>query len=218
MGAMQAGINLPVMLPSLTDATKDMGPSCRYMYFGPDGFHSYYRGPGIETSQMTVAGGALGMGILMPALARTRQLAFRMTSGTNLSGIGKACVIYAEDHDGKLPPDLETLVKEADLRPQSLESKLKPKDFPGPSYIYIAGQTTSMDHRNIVAYEDPAYCIDGVNVVFLDGHVEFLKPEAFRQQLEATCKRLGRPVPEIRFKGEKEIKPAPPKPAGAPQA
>ena len=33
------------------------------------------------------------MGILMPALARTRQLAFRMTCGTNLSGIGKAMLI-----------------------------------------------------------------------------------------------------------------------------
>jgi len=46
---------------------------------------------------------ALLMGILMPALARVRQLAFRMTCGTNLSGIGKAMMIYANDYEDELP-------------------------------------------------------------------------------------------------------------------
>jgi len=46
---------------------------------------------------------ALLMGILMPALARVRQIAFRMTCGTNLSGIGKAMLIYANDYEDELP-------------------------------------------------------------------------------------------------------------------
>jgi prepilin-type N-terminal cleavage/methylation domain-containing protein len=46
---------------------------------------------------------ALLMGILMPALSRVRQLAFRLTCGTNLSGIGKAMLIYANDYDNELP-------------------------------------------------------------------------------------------------------------------
>jgi prepilin-type N-terminal cleavage/methylation domain-containing protein len=46
---------------------------------------------------------ALLMGILMPALARVRQIAFRMTCGTNLSGIGKAMLIYSNDYDDELP-------------------------------------------------------------------------------------------------------------------
>ena len=46
---------------------------------------------------------AMLMGILMPALARVRQLAFRMTCGTNLSGIGKAMLLYANDNDDELP-------------------------------------------------------------------------------------------------------------------
>jgi len=46
---------------------------------------------------------ALLMGILMPALARVRQLAFRMVCGTNLSGIGKAMLIYANDYKDELP-------------------------------------------------------------------------------------------------------------------
>jgi prepilin-type N-terminal cleavage/methylation domain-containing protein len=46
---------------------------------------------------------ALLMGILMPALARVRQVAFRMVCGTNLSGIGKAMLIYANDYEDELP-------------------------------------------------------------------------------------------------------------------
>jgi prepilin-type N-terminal cleavage/methylation domain-containing protein len=46
---------------------------------------------------------ALLMGILMPALARVRQLAFRMTCGTNLAGLGKAMLIYANDYEDEMP-------------------------------------------------------------------------------------------------------------------
>ena len=46
---------------------------------------------------------ALLMGILMPALARVRQLAFRLACGTNLSGIGKAMLLYANDNDDEMP-------------------------------------------------------------------------------------------------------------------
>ncbi|HNU31365.1 MAG TPA: prepilin-type N-terminal cleavage/methylation domain-containing protein [Sedimentisphaerales bacterium] len=46
---------------------------------------------------------ALLMGILMPALSRVRQLAFRLTCGTNLSGVGKAMLIYANDYEDELP-------------------------------------------------------------------------------------------------------------------
>jgi len=46
---------------------------------------------------------ALLMGILMPALARVRQLAHRLVCGTNLSGIGKAMLIYADENEGEYP-------------------------------------------------------------------------------------------------------------------
>ena len=46
---------------------------------------------------------ALLMGILMPALSRVRQLAYRLVCGANLSGIGKTMLVYANDCDGELP-------------------------------------------------------------------------------------------------------------------
>ena len=46
---------------------------------------------------------ALLISILMPALARVRQIAYRMVCGTNLSGIGKSMMIYANDHEEEFP-------------------------------------------------------------------------------------------------------------------
>ena len=46
---------------------------------------------------------ALLMGILMPALARVRQIAYRMVCGTNLSGIGKSMLIYSHDNEEEFP-------------------------------------------------------------------------------------------------------------------
>jgi hypothetical protein len=43
------------------------------------------------------------MAILMPALARVRQIAFRQVCGTNLSGIGRAMLLYSNDYDDELP-------------------------------------------------------------------------------------------------------------------
>jgi prepilin-type N-terminal cleavage/methylation domain-containing protein len=46
---------------------------------------------------------ALLAGILMPALAMERQLAYRLDCGRNLACIGKAMLIYCKDHDDKMP-------------------------------------------------------------------------------------------------------------------
>jgi prepilin-type N-terminal cleavage/methylation domain-containing protein len=46
---------------------------------------------------------ALLMGILMPALARVRQIAYRMICGTHLKGIGSSMMIYANDNKEEYP-------------------------------------------------------------------------------------------------------------------
>lgn len=58
---------------------------------------------GIIVPTVTLPVIVLLMGILMPALARTRQKAFRMACVTNLSGIGKAMQIYANDYEDEFP-------------------------------------------------------------------------------------------------------------------
>ncbi len=201
MFASNAGLKLPFVLPQLSHIAQDMGPSCQYSWFDAKGLRSHYRGAGIEPSLGVVAGGAVGAGILMPALARSRQVSKRMQSATHLSGIFKASLVYANDYNDKFPPNLNELIEKAAIDPRMLESPLKPKNFDAPSYIYIAGQNTSMGPGNIVAYENPGFCSDALNVLYMDGHVAWTKRDEFLRELEATYKRLGREMPEIKFKG-----------------
>ena len=46
---------------------------------------------------------ALLMGILMPALAKVRQIAAQLVCGTNLAGIGKAMLLYSNSNDQEYP-------------------------------------------------------------------------------------------------------------------
>ena len=140
------------------------------------------------------------MGIFHQSMLQQRTQARQTFSAANLRGIGKACLIYANDYEDKFPPNLQELVEKEELPLKTLESPLKPKDFAGPSYIYIAGQNTSMPPDNILVYENPEFCSDVINVLFTDIHVEAMKPDAFLQKLEATYKRLGREMPDIKFK------------------
>jgi hypothetical protein len=45
----------------------------------------------------------LSCGIVVPAMLRMRQVAFRLACATNLSVIGMAMLTYANDYDGQLP-------------------------------------------------------------------------------------------------------------------
>lgn len=69
MFAAQAGFKLPPVLPSLGEIIKGMKPSCQSVWAGSDGIYGQYQGPGLEVGLSTVAGVAVGAGVLMPALA-----------------------------------------------------------------------------------------------------------------------------------------------------
>jgi len=199
MLAANKGVKLPFMLPSLSHIAEKMGPSCEYCWFDKDGLRSRYKGVGIEQSLGAAAGAGVGAAVLMPALAKVRQQAKKVVSGTNLSGIGKAMLIYANDNDGQYPPDLETLVKFTDLSPKALTCPRVPEDFPGKHYIYITGQKTVMPPDNVLVYENPQFCTEGVNVLYNDCHVSFERWDSFKEDLEKTYERLGREMPEIKF-------------------
>jgi hypothetical protein len=200
MMATQQGVKLPMMLPTYSDIIKDMGPTVSYSWWDSKGLRSRYKGSGIEASA-GIVGGAVGFSIMMPALAQARNKAQRIVSATNISGLVRASLVYAnDDEQGRFPPNLEKLIELDYISSKQLESRLKPKDFSGPSYIYIAGQTADTDPGNMLVYENPAYCRDGVNAGFVDAHVKWMRRDEFLQALEATYKRLGREMPEIKFK------------------
>lgn len=125
--------------------------------------------------------------VLLPSLFRARELAKRAVSRANLRGIGQACYIYANDHNDQFPKSLDELVEAGVLSPRQLES---PRQSPGVRYVYIP-QTIDDDVRNVLGYE-MLYGDEGTAVLFLDGHVQWMREGDFRTVLAATASRLGR--------------------------
>jgi prepilin-type processing-associated H-X9-DG protein len=137
---------------------------------------------------------ALLLGIMMPALARTRQIAHRMVCATNMSSLGKAMLIYANDYDDKFPTPskwCDLLVKYAEVNPPSFRCKganegpcnyamnknvealgtNAPPDMvllfeTHPGWNQVGGPEilTTDNHRG-----------DGCNILFVDSHVAFIK-------------------------------------------
>jgi hypothetical protein len=100
----------------------------------------------------------------MPALSKTKKIAKRTVSATNLKSIGLAGIIYADDHEGRFPSNLDVLVTECDLSRETLVSPRKPDDFNGPSYILIEGLSIKAPSpaTMVLAYENPSFCDDSM--------------------------------------------------------
>jgi len=143
------------------------------------------------TIPAVVGAAAIGTSIMLPSLAKARQTAKSAVSASNLRGIGVACMIYANDHDGQFPDSFDALLDSGMITEKMLQS---PSDYPDPgvSYIYIAGQNESGDPRNVVAYERLYDGLEATNVLFADTHVEQMSIEQFKQALRSTYTRLGR--------------------------
>ena len=194
MAVAHLGIQLPVALPSFDRIVEQMPPSVFYCWQEKDGLRWHSTGSSMDAAAVT--GVAVGAAIAVPALARTRTQAMRVASMNNLKRIGLGCIMYADSHSGLLPPSLQSLVDGGLIQAKALQSPRTSSAEGKPFYLYLSGQTTKMDPQNIVAYEDPDQVVEGINAVFLEGHVEFLRHEAFKKRLEETHKRLGREMPK----------------------
>jgi len=117
-----------------------------------------------------------------PSLLKALAKATRYTCATNLSGIGKALLIYANDYNDQFPPDLETLISKAEMPANGLvcpATKLK------DSYVYRGASITTSDTPwMITVYEKSSNHGDGRNVLFLDSHVEWVPEERFQELIK----------------------------------
>ncbi len=158
---------------------------------------------------------ALGMGILMPALARVRQLAFRMNCGENLVALGHAMNAYASDHHGQFPTPSKwcDLLSEHGQVP-STRFRCKSSDEGPSNYAMnksVEGLGTSAPPDMVLLYEThpgwnqaggPEILTidnhqgDGCNVLFVDGHAAFITHDALSQLRWTSNDALGnRPPP-----------------------
>jgi prepilin-type processing-associated H-X9-DG protein len=142
----------------------------------------------------------LMLGILMPALVRTQQIASRMICGNNLSELGKMMLIYAGDYDEKFPTPskwCDILNNYAEINPKTFRcrgasegpcnyaininieklNKSSPPDMvlmfeTHPGWNQAGGPEilTTDYHEN-----------EGCNILFADLHVEFVRVNRLEQ-------------------------------------
>jgi hypothetical protein len=118
-------------------------------------------------------------------LRQAREIARRKTSMKNIRQIVMASLIWAEEHKGKFPPDLQTLVEANKLKPELLVNPLRP-ELGKKGYVYLRPEVSvnKVDPMRIVIYEAHEKGCEGVSAGFADGHVEWMAYDRFREQLE----------------------------------
>ena len=134
--------------------------------------------------------------IIAPSLLKARETATRIMCAKNLSGIGKALLIYANDYSDHFPPNLEILTSTAELTSKILVcASTMQKD----SYIYCGtGLTTSDEPSMIMVFDKKGNHEGGRNVLFMDSHVEWVPEERFLELVNKDNKyRREKGHPEI---------------------
>ena len=124
--------------------------------------------------------------IALPSLDEKREQARRRVCMSMMKGISHSCHFYANDHDGRFPPDLQTLIDEGGISELQLRCWRT-----GVAFVYVAGQTSSSDRRNVLLYDPRGnHASEGIDVLFADSRFERMSPAAFEAALAATKKRL----------------------------
>ncbi len=151
------------------------------------------------------------LSVMLPSFVRARELAMRSVCAANLQGIGNAMQIYANTNQDAFPPDFNTLIASGSVSPgqficPSSEDDAGsrngayvvnlaggvPEEELRTCYEYIEGQKTNADSRNVLVYEKAnSHDEEGGNVLFVDGHTEFVTPYSDIEELvDETLERL----------------------------
>ncbi len=185
----------PMVLPTLPKLRENLAPAGAFSWVDELGWHAKaitpFPGAELLASQGGFVVGAVAMStaVMLPALSRARGQAERIRCASNLRQIGQGIMIYRADHKGQNPPDLGTLVKDAMLTanvmicsergmvatPAGLkEDALADWVNKNTSYVLLKDVSEKDKPELILAYEKPEIHGNGMNVLFNDGHVEWM--------------------------------------------
>ena len=130
--------------------------------------------PGLVAAAAVLVIGFMLAGTMMPAMSRSRESARRTASMSKLSQVGKAVQMYAMDHEGRLPDELDELGDYVDV--ESLEES----PASGERYDYVGGGLS------VDAPASRPVAIDrvdnGANVLHVDGSVTWYSGNEMREK------------------------------------
>jgi prepilin-type processing-associated H-X9-DG protein len=148
------------------------------------------------------------------ALARSNEMANRITCAAHLKQIGMCMQIYSNENKGQYPPGPEALLLTQDITDEvficpssndkissdmTLEKRVaKLADGGHDSYVYLGkGKNGTAGGKVVLAYEVMSHHIVGFNALFGDGHVEFIGPP-IAQKVQAELQAGQNPPPSYR--------------------
>jgi prepilin-type processing-associated H-X9-DG protein len=162
--------------------------------------------------QVMVAQNALLLSIMLPSLNRARETANRVKCASNMRQIGQGIILYANENKGNFPPDQGTIFLTQDIhhsrficpssghepniapspRPNTPEYEKWRKDVAeainkNSDYVYPGkGMNFNVGAETIILYEKPdAHGGQGMNILYGDGHVEFMFMRDAQRLIEA---------------------------------
>jgi prepilin-type processing-associated H-X9-DG protein len=153
--------------------------------------------------------------VLLPSLDRRPVHAPRLRCASNLRQIGQGVQIYAYEHKGAFPPDFATLLlltedlaSEAFICPATDDTRAEGATTQAVatsltmgahhlSYVYTGnGLSVKSSADAVVAYEPLSNHGDGMNVLYADGHVQWLTARLGRRLMAELSAGHNPPRPE----------------------
>jgi prepilin-type processing-associated H-X9-DG protein len=151
---------------------------------------------GICTGGLSLLVIPLMIAILLPALSRAREMAKRVVCTANMQMIHTAMQNYAQQY-GKPAADLDTLVAKGFITPQQLTcpSSNATPGSPQTSYVWVGALSANPRSDDVLLYERRENHQEGANVLFGDGHVQFVTPYSRVEELvRRTRERAASPA------------------------
>jgi prepilin-type processing-associated H-X9-DG protein len=141
-------------------------------------------------SSSTLAVGALGAGIMMPAMARAREQAKVVKSSAQLRQIAQCGMIYGSEFDDRLPKSFDALVEHEYCQSDLFDSPLGEVwdadydywlDFSVERFAQV-----KFPARRIWGYDRAALASGSgkIPVLYFDGHVEMMEPWNFHSAVQ----------------------------------
>ncbi len=139
-------------------------------------------------SKIGIGGGSgMAVAMLLPALNQARGRARQAECANNLKQIGLACHMYADEHNGQFPDKLEVLAGDYLKDKDVLHCPSAPGRPDSLSYGYIRG-LTSKDSDKVLAFDAEGNHRTGRNVLFGDGHVQWMPEAQFQDAVRQQTK------------------------------
>jgi hypothetical protein len=175
-GVLGTSLNLVGRIAALKQASTDLAEALGTLM--PE-----VRGQGLQLALDKRQCNRLGSGFVTPGVFALRASILHQLCQTTLSGMGKAMLIYANDHEDKWPPRLETLVEKAEYSRSGLICPAMRHRPQYESYVYRGVDTggVSVDPELIIVHDRAGNHEGGRHVLFADSHIDWVTETRFTE-------------------------------------